>query len=376
MSRKIITFDSNQKAGFGFENQSVVRLAAGGQAEAKGVQIGWKVIDINGTKVTTTKTVQTAMRTAKSQPITYAITFMPMMSAKELTKKVADLSLKSNTGAKAVSRPARASPGTKKMAKTPRGDDAEKGEGDVTLTDAKKTDASVDKAVEEKAKEDEAADIKAKQEEADKETAEAELKAQQEEEQKRTKEEVERKTKEEKEVTRKAKEAARQARVTGEITVKYEMYTESFQIKEGSISAEEIDDRLALSFVMPKCKIHLCGISPQERLEGEDEPGYDPRPFVWEEPEGVYQGLETGNTYWVFVNQDEEEERKDRERMRKRRDFEKSNDPRAGLKPMDDGRGLSENCSCIYGNPCVDEYGCRDWYNRWEVAKKNGWKGF
>jgi hypothetical protein len=36
----------------------------------------------------------------------------------------------------------------------------------------------------------------------------------------------------------------------------------------------------------------------------------------------------------------------------------------------------TESCSCIYGNPCVDEYGCKDWYNRMDVAKKNGWKGF
>lgn len=41
----------------------------------------------------------------------------------------------------------------------------------------------------------------------------------------------------------------------------------------------------------------------------------------------------------------------------------------------EDGRGF-ESCSCIYGAPCVDEYGCRDWTNRFAVAKKNGWKGF
>ena len=41
----------------------------------------------------------------------------------------------------------------------------------------------------------------------------------------------------------------------------------------------------------------------------------------------------------------------------------------------DDGRGF-ESCSCIYGNPCVDEYSCRDWDNRMAVAMKNGWKGF
>ena len=33
-----------------------------------------------------------------------------------------------------------------------------------------------------------------------------------------------------------------------------------------------------------------------------------------------------------------------------------------------------ETCSCIYGNPCVDQYICSDWKNRFEVATKNGWK--
>ena len=35
-----------------------------------------------------------------------------------------------------------------------------------------------------------------------------------------------------------------------------------------------------------------------------------------------------------------------------------------------------ESCSCIEGNPCVDAYCCKDWKNRFEVAKKHGWKGF
>ena len=35
-----------------------------------------------------------------------------------------------------------------------------------------------------------------------------------------------------------------------------------------------------------------------------------------------------------------------------------------------------ESCSCIEGNPCVDAYCCKDWNNRFDVAKKHGWKGF
>ena len=36
--------------------------------------------------------------------------------------------------------------------------------------------------------------------------------------------------------------------------------------------------------------------------------------------------------------------------------------------------GIPETCSCIYGNPCVDEYGCKNWAYRFAIAKKNGWK--
>ena len=39
------------------------------------------------------------------------------------------------------------------------------------------------------------------------------------------------------------------------------------------------------------------------------------------------------------------------------------------------GQRKTEGCSCLFGNPCQDKYVCKDWNNRFEVAKKNGWKG-
>ena len=39
------------------------------------------------------------------------------------------------------------------------------------------------------------------------------------------------------------------------------------------------------------------------------------------------------------------------------------------------GEKRKEGCSCLYGNPCLDQYVCLDWANRFEVAKKNGWMG-
>ena len=34
------------------------------------------------------------------------------------------------------------------------------------------------------------------------------------------------------------------------------------------------------------------------------------------------------------------------------------------------------SCSCLFGNPCVSEYLCKDWANRIEVAKRNGYRGW
>ena len=33
------------------------------------------------------------------------------------------------------------------------------------------------------------------------------------------------------------------------------------------------------------------------------------------------------------------------------------------------------SCSCLEGNPCAQAYGCRDWARRFEVARRNGWRG-
>lgn len=36
----------------------------------------------------------------------------------------------------------------------------------------------------------------------------------------------------------------------------------------------------------------------------------------------------------------------------------------------------SSGCSCLYGNPCAMPHACKNWKDRFEIAKKNGWKGF
>jgi hypothetical protein len=48
------------------------------------------------------------------------------------------------------------------------------------------------------------------------------------------------------------------------------------------------------------------------------------------------------------------------------------------VKTSEDANAGEDNarCSCIEGNPCAVAYNCKDWANRFDVAKANGWKGF
>eukprot|EP01034_Spumella_vulgaris_P021686 gene21686-27727_t len=127
---------------------------------------------------------------------------------------------------------------------------------------------------------------------------------------------------------------------------------------------------------MPNCLIHLSIHSPDKKRILEAEGSLEDL-FVKEDPRGTYHTLEADSTYYVYVEQEADQLARDQERMR----LIALSMEGGGARPSgdgivrDDGR-VMESCSCIYGNPCVDEYGCKDWSNRAAVALKNGWKGF
>lgn len=155
----------------------------------------------------------------------------------------------------------------------------------------------------------------------------------------------------------------------------YEMYNEEFTIVEGSMTQQEIDEVYALSFVMPDCRVHLSTLDPTAKRQADITGMLDI--FVKEDPVGTYQGLEKECNYYVYVEQEAARLARDheigRQQAERRRQAATSNALLAIER--DDGRGV-ESCSCIYGNPCVDEYGCRDWSHRFAIASANGWKGF
>ncbi|DAZ92907.1 TPA: LOW QUALITY PROTEIN: hypothetical protein N0F65_013069, partial [Lagenidium giganteum] len=164
-------------------------------------------------------------------------------------------------------------------------------------------------------------------------------------------------------------ERLRKERGNGMVKLIYEQYDELFPIVDGSTTQAAVDDVYCLSFVMPNCLVHLSKHPGPERLKHENDGVFDS--LMPENPRGTFQDLEKDQTYYVVVEQEADQLRRDQEATKakwepaiKQNKLEK-----------DDGRGF-ETCSCIYGNPCVDEYGCKDWHSRYAVATANGWKGF
>lgn len=176
-----------------------------------------------------------------------------------------------------------------------------------------------------------------------------------------------------------AERAAEELRIrsNGMVKLLYEQYDEEFEIVDGSTTQENIDEVYCLSFVMPGCIVHLSLLSPQEMREKEAAGETQYEHYLKEEPPGTYRHMCKDTNYYVYVIQDAEQLKRDQEEMAKvasTMDAAPSNSGGENIE-RNDGRGF-ESCSCIYGNPCLDEYGCKDWDNRFAVSKKNGWKGF
>ena len=81
--------------------------------------------------------------------------------------------------------------------------------------------------------------------------------------------------------------------------------------------------------------------------------------------------LTGGMTYYLYVQQDPEQEKEDMAKMKAL--WGKA--AAGGTLLGDDGNGnggRGEGCSCLFGSPCVDKYVCLDWDNRMAVAKAHG----
>jgi len=297
------------------------KVVPGGQAARKGIKLGWTLIKVGNTPVTTRGQITTAFSSCKRKKKPYTLTFKKLSGKLSVGGKKTVLASKEETeNEKKISKSTATKAST--TTKTTKSGKAKKG-GKKVVKKKKGTDDNKKEVSEEVQKEEE-------------------------------KKEEEKKEEEKKED------------VVGNVKIIYSMYDQEFEIVNGSTTAEKIDDEYALTFVMPKCKIRLtleknAGMNPSDLT------------FVKEEPEGTYQGLEVGKTYYAYCDEDAEEKAK--AEAKSRAYYADSNNNLTKPEDVTGDRNGGESCSCVWGNPCVSPYNCKNWHNRFAVAKANGWKG-
>jgi hypothetical protein len=166
----------------------------------------------------------------------------------------------------------------------------------------------------------------------------------------------------------------------GVVTIRFNHYKKQFPIEKGSLTSSIIDAEYYVTFAYPGGKIHLSKYGPSDYSY--EELGLSSPPLEKEQPEGTYHGLEVDKEYFVVVEEDqkEKEEYEARQAARIAENTKKRAEQEAAEAEGGDllviRKEKVESCSCIEGNPCIDPYCCKDFPNRYEVAKRNGWKGF
>lgn len=165
--------------------------------------------------------------------------------------------------------------------------------------------------------------------------------------------------------------------VDGEVMIRYNHYKKKFVVAKGSTTSAAIDAEYFLSFAFPNCKIHVTQYGPSDFTF--EQSGFSTRPLIFEDPVGTYWGLDPTKEYWVDVEEDSSERKAYEERqdaLAKESAAKRAEQELRGDAGADIIKSKTESCSCIEGNPCLDRYACKDWEHRYDVAKRNGWKGF
>jgi len=146
--------------------------------------------------------------------------------------------------------------------------------------------------------------------------------------------------------------------ISGEVFLRYNHYKEPHTVThdEGSsatISQADVVELLSLDYAFNGTFIvHLNPLQSCPSMKR-----------MWQDKEGLIGGLVVGKEYWVDVVEDAVAEA-----QVERKTYNPD-------KKADDNAPREEGCSCLFGNPCMESYTCADWQNRFDVAKKNGWKG-
>ena len=161
----------------------------------------------------------------------------------------------------------------------------------------------------------------------------------------------------------------------GTCCVRFNHYKKILKITNGKLTAEAVDDELSLSFVFKNCKIHLAHSDTGSAAEKEPrEPQFLKEEINALDQSTVFCDLISDTVYWACV-----EENSIEKAAFEKRQSEKIVPIYTGKSDDDDNNGIvkerQESCSCIEGNPCMSAYNCKDWANRFDLAKAHGWRG-
>lgn len=148
------------------------------------------------------------------------------------------------------------------------------------------------------------------------------------------------------------------------VTIKYCHYSEKFPLTDSAtkITTKAIDGVYSLTDVMPNCSFHLSThefAHDEQHFYVKESSDSTPTNQSWDT-------LTPGCVYFLYVQQDRKQYEADMKRMKDI--YEKVG------KDSNTGGGMRkiEGCSCLYGCPCQDKYTCLDWENRVAVAKAHG----
>lgn len=162
-----------------------------------------------------------------------------------------------------------------------------------------------------------------------------------------------------------------------EIKVHYSHYKTAFPTRNGVVRWPSIDDEYAISFIFKgdfakRVRAFPPGVTSANAEEA-------PLLVMAVGHEGVDdfgdRNASLDEVYWLGLREDFEG----------KYTLEVDEDVEAGLGVatregplvLSSGDNLplgarkTEGCSCLFGNPCQDKYVCKDWNNRFEVAKRN-----
>lgn len=133
-------------------------------------------------------------------------------------------------------------------------------------------------------------------------------------------------------------------RRNGTLQVRYDTFTESFKIRDGRKTAEEVDEQMGFSFILPRCMVLLHEMSRGRRAFILSKGGSIP-PVIPTDSTGSFHNLHTRFAHWISLEPQDEERRRQLHAIRAQWDLECI-------------ENLKAACFCHRGTPCDNPESC------------------